>query len=446
MKDGLRPGWAVVLQIQRERRAWNKPEMARRLYEVRGLAGTPAMIGSLVRQIRGWENGDHFPRDWIMAYAAAFGVGEDELFSGPDEEGFRAKRRDALKLGIAPSVTPDVAGRVLRDAALDAMEFTRRVGATAVGAATFGHLEAAVMQLDRAYTVEPPAGLFGLARGYRARVAEMASGSCTLRELRELYVFAGWLSEKLAWLSHDLGDPMAAEAWAVDSFAHAEEAGHAELCAWAMDAMASIAIYTGRSQKAVAAARAGMARVPLGHPLAVRLRAQAARAHARLGQREDCEGLLREAAGLYDRLPARAPMRFALDTGTLAGYAMTAYAASSYIWLGDAARGDFENARRHAQEAVAAHEGAPASDRSPSREAIARIDLGMALAALGEPDQAAALGREALASSRLVDSVRSRAGELDKLLIARHPGVAEVREFHEGYEAVSGRGAMGGSP
>jgi tetratricopeptide (TPR) repeat protein len=274
----------------------------------------------------------------------------------------------------------------------------------------------------------------------------MADGPCTLRELRELFVYAAWLSELLAWLSHDLGDPMAAEAWAVDSFQHAEEAGHDELCAWAMDAMASIAIYTGRPGKAVAAARAGIAKAPLQHPLAVRLRAQAARAHARLGQREDCEGLLLEAAGLYERLPARAPMRFALDTGTLAGYAMTAYAASSYIWLGDDGKGDFENARMHAQAAVAAHEAAALADRSPSREAIARIDLGIALAALGEPDQAAALGHEALASVRLVDSVRSRAGDLDRVLIARHPGVAGVRDFHEEYAAVSGHGATGGRP
>jgi len=444
MRDRLRPGWAAALRVQRERRGWSKPELARRLYQARGVAGTPVMIGSLVRQIRGWENGDHFPRDWTAAYAAVFGIGGDELFGGSGEGDSRANRRDALTLGIAAPVTPDVTGRVLRDAALDALEFTRRAGATAVGAAALGQLEAAVMQLDRAYTMEPPAGLFGLARGYRARVAEMTAGSRTLRELRELYAYAGWLSEKLAWLSHDLGDPMAAEAWAVDSFAHAEEAGHGELCAWAMDAMASIAIYTGRPQKAVTAERAGIARAPAGHPLAVRLRAQAARAHARLGQRGDCEGLLREAADLYGRLPARAPMRFALDTGTLAGYAMTAYASSSYIWLGDAARGDFENARRHAQEAVAAHEAAPAADRSPSREAIARIDLGMALAALGEPDQAAALGRAALASPRLVDSVCSRAGDLDRALAARHGDAAGVRDFHEEYVAVSGRASADG--
>ncbi len=68
----------------------------------------------------------------------------------------------------------------------------------------------------------------------------------------------------------------------------------------------------------------------------------------------------------------------------------------------------------------------------------------MSLAALGEPDEAAALGHQALTSTRLVDSVRCRAGDLDKILIARHLDVAEVRDFHESYVAASGGGTTGG--
>ncbi len=377
---------------------------------------------------------------------AVFDVGERELFSRTGEEGGPTNRRDALKAGIAVSVTPEAARRVLREAALEAMEFTRRASATAVGAATFAHLDAAVMHLDRAYTVEPPGGLFPLARTYRTQVQEMAAGQYTLREGRELYVYAAWLSEKLAWLSHDLGDPMAAEASALDAFQHANEAGHAELCAWAMDALASIAIYTSWPQKAAASARAGIAKAPPQHPLAIRLRAQAARAHAMLGRRDDCEALLREADELHERLPARTPMRFTLDTGTLADYAMTAYAASSYIWLGDKEKGDFDKARTHAQAAITAHETAAPSDRSPSREAIARLDLGIALAALDQPDEAATLGRQALTTPRLVDSVRSRAGDLDKVLAARHPDVAEVRDFLQQYAAISAPATTGGRP
>ena len=59
-------------------------------------------------------------------------------------------------------------------------------------------------------------------------------------------------------------------------------------------------------------------------------------------------------------------------------------------------------------------------------DAIARIDLGIALAALGSPDEAVAEGRRALASPRVVDSVLSRAGDLDSALTARYPDLPEA--------------------
>jgi tetratricopeptide (TPR) repeat protein len=197
------------------------------------------------------------------------------------------------------------------------------------------------------------------------------------------------------------------------------------------DAMASIAMYANQPERAVTAAKRGIAKAPTWHPLAVRLRAQAARAHARLGQRDRCKEFLAEANRLYDLLPSRTPMRFTVDTGALADYALTGYPASSYIWLGD-----FEEGKRYAQQAVTVHEAAAAESRSPSREAIARIDLGIALAELGEPDEATGRGHLALASSRVVGSVRSRAADLDAVLTVRYPRLPAVQEFHEQYGAL----------
>jgi transcriptional regulator with XRE-family HTH domain len=337
-------------------------------------------------------------------------------------------RRDVLKIGFGATVTAEALRVMLGDAAAEALEFTRLAGVSAVGPGVLDHLDAIIASLDGAYSREPPAGLLPVARAYRVRAGKLAAGPCTLREKRELYVRAAWLSELLAWLAHDLGRAVAAEAYAIDAFEHADQAGHSELCAWAADAMSSIALYTGRPGRAAEAARKGITRAPAGHPLAVRLRAQAARAHSRLGQREECETLLAEAADLNDAMPARSPARPAVDTGMLASYAMTAYPASCYVWLGD-----FAKARSYGEQAVAVHMSAPAASRSPSREAIARIDLGIALAGLGIPDEAAALGRQALASPRVVDSVRARAGDLDVLLMARYPDQEDARAFHEDY-------------
>jgi tetratricopeptide (TPR) repeat protein len=124
-------------------------------------------------------------------------------------------------------------------------------------------------------------------------------------------------------------------------------------------------------------------------------------------------------------------MRFTLDTRILADYALTGFPASSYVWLGD-----FEQARHHAQQAVAVHEAIPAGSRDLSREAIARIDLGIALAELGAPDEAIGQGRLALAS-RWVDSVRSRATDLDTALTARYPRLPAAREFHDQYRELA---------
>lgn len=348
-----------------------------------------------------------------------------------------ASRRDALRLGIMASVSPEALSLVLDGAAAEAMEFTRIAGVTAVGGGVLDHLESVIAGISGAYCTQPPAEVFPAARAYRSRVQDLVGGPCTLREARELYVCAAWLSELLAWLAHDLGHPVAAAAYAIDSFEHAVLAGHGELCAWAADAMSSVAMYSGRAGRAAEAARQGIATAPTGHPLAIRLRAQAARAHARLGHREECKQLLREAEELHEQLPSRAPMRFGTDTGVLASYAVTSYSASSYVWLGD-----YRRAEAYARRAVAVHEAAPDASRAPTREAIARIDLAIAVTALGQPDEGAALGREALGSARVVDSVRSRAGDLDAMLTSRYPGQPATAGFREQYRtavAAAGR-------
>src|SRR2546430_10424134 len=121
-------------------------------------------------------------------------------------------------------------------------------------------------------------------------------------------------------------------------------------------------------------------------------------------------------------------MRFAVDTRVQADYALAGFPASSHIWLGD-----FRQAKRCAERAVALHEAVPAGSRDLGREAIARIDLGIALAELGEADEAIGQGRLALGLPQVSESVRSRAADLDATLIARHPNLPAAREFHEQY-------------
>ncbi|MGH3805466.1 MAG: hypothetical protein ACRDRU_02235, partial [Pseudonocardiaceae bacterium] len=246
-------------------------------------------------------------------------------------EGRGTRRRESLKLGLAVAVTPEVLVRVLSDAATEAMEFTQLTASSAVGKGTLEHLEVAVSDLNRAYMKNPPAEQFVVARAYRSRVDELIRGRHTLKELQELYVHAACFSELLAWLAYDLGNFRTAQAYALDSYTYADEVGHGELCGWAAHAMAAIANDSGDPESAVRAAMRGAVKVSTSHPLVVRLHAHAACGYARLGQREPCETLFAEAQQLYERLPARAPIRFTKDTGSHASYAMTAYPASAYL-------------------------------------------------------------------------------------------------------------------
>ncbi|MGQ0775743.1 MAG: hypothetical protein ACT4NY_15215 [Pseudonocardiales bacterium] len=365
------------------------------------------------------------------------GVRADTVLSA---KGPLIKDYGVAETGLAVNVTPEVLEKVLSDAAAEAIEFTQLTGLSAVGQGTLEHLELVVSDLNRVYSKDPPAEQFVVARAYRTRVDELIRGRHTLKELQELYVYAAWLSELLAWLAHDLGNSRTARAFALDSYTHADQVGHDELCGWAADAMASIAMYSEHPDDAARVAIRGIAKAPTSHPLAVRLRAQAARAYGRLGQRESCETLFGEAQQLHERLPARAPSRFTIDTGTLASYAITSYPASVYVWLGD-----FETARKHAEAALAVHKLVLPGNRSPSREAIARLDLAIALVHLGTPDDAVALGSQALMSTRVVTSVVTRARDLDRALVSRYPRLACAREFHEQYrQAAQGSTATEG--
>ncbi|MGH3696371.1 MAG: hypothetical protein ACRDRX_20655, partial [Pseudonocardiaceae bacterium] len=183
-----------------------------------------------------------------------------------------------------------------------------------------------------------------------------------------------------------------------------------------------------------AAALQGAAKVSTNHPLAVQLRAHAARAYARSGQREPCATLFAEAQQLRERLPARAPRRFTIDTGIHASYAMTAFPASAYLWLGN-----FDTARTHGEAALAAIESAPPESRSPYAQAQVRFDLATALVGLGTPDGAVIVGSQALTSTRMTPPLVTHAHDLDRALVSRYPKLACVREFHEQYRHIAQR-------
>jgi tetratricopeptide (TPR) repeat protein len=341
-------------------------------------------------------------------------------------------RRDAVMLAGLGVLAPSAFSAVLGGAAAEAMEFTRQAEASMLGAGTLEHLNTAITEFDLAYSRQPPAALFTTALTYRRHVARLIEGAHTLRQGRELVALAGWLSELLAWLAHDLGDARTGHAFALDSYRHGEEAGYDELCAWAMDAATSIALYSNRPDRSLDTARRGLEHAPVGHPLGVRMHAQAARALAAAGDADGYHRHMAQAHDAYDALPARPASRFGGDVLPLAEYALTSYPATASIWLGRP-----EQAKTHAETALATYASAPVGARSPSREAIARLDLALAYAHLGALDDAASVAQHALASSRVVDSVRTRASDLAAYLNHRWPSATMTADFAERLRALT---------
>ncbi len=74
-----------TLRAWRRSRGWDVPEMARRLRRTAGGDPMPAH-DSLVRQIRGWERGDHqLSERHELLYARALGISPGELAHGPPQ-------------------------------------------------------------------------------------------------------------------------------------------------------------------------------------------------------------------------------------------------------------------------------------------------------------------------------------------------------------------------
>jgi hypothetical protein len=241
---------------------------------------------------------------------------------GDREVGRSSGVRRAVPASTKTTLNGGLEGLFAR-AAADAMEFTRRAEATDLGPQTIEHLELAVAGMASAFAYSPPAQMFRLAQAYRQRVAWFIDGKQTLRQRRELYRQAGWLSIILGWLSHDLGDPLAGEAHCLDAWEHGWQAEDGEICAWAMDTAATIAMYNNQPDRAREVVTKGLAHAPANSAAAVRLACQLTRAYGRLRQPDRLDDALADTRRQFEQLPDCGSGLFAVDVGRIASYAAT---------------------------------------------------------------------------------------------------------------------------
>jgi tetratricopeptide (TPR) repeat protein len=198
----------------------------------------------------------------------------------------------------APDARPGPDGAVV-----DAVEVARRAEASGLGPGTLAGVERTVARLRDAAAGTPPAELLPAVLAQLGYVGRLLERRPTLAQHRRLLVAAGWLSVVVAQLSFEAGDREAAEASRDAAFRLARQAGHAELAAWSVEALALWALADGRLTDALELAQSGQDLAPPASAAAVQLALDEAQAWASLGDRSRAAGARHQAALTRAMLP-----------------------------------------------------------------------------------------------------------------------------------------------
>jgi tetratricopeptide (TPR) repeat protein len=285
-------------------------------------------------------------------------------------------------------------------------------------------LRATVDRLCCEYSSTPPAKLLPRAEAVARRLQALLEGRHETTLRHAVLVQAGWLQMLLTCLYNDLDRREAAWRSRDLALAVAQETGDAHLLAWAFETPSWFALYDGRPQLALEAAMEGLRVAPVGSSGWIMLEIKAACAWSRLGDASQTERHLEAAArALEDRPPPGNPQHhFVFDPPKL-----HTFAATAYTWLGQPA-----GAEEHARSVIRVQEDRLGPRHSPSRLAIARLDLAQALVEQRRHDEALAVAVRAFEEFARRDTL-VRAGELKRRLQQGRPYGPQVREFHERY-------------
>ncbi|MCN0154618.1 helix-turn-helix domain-containing protein [Salinispora arenicola] len=301
------------------------------------------------------------------------------------------------------------------DHVAEAGELRARVAASDVSGDVLERIEQGTDDLASSYPTLTPVDLLPLVRRHLAYVGRLLDGRVTLAQRRRLLVAGGWLAVLRATVHIDLRQRTAAAAHVRAARDFAEHAEHAEIQAWCLETRAWAGLTQGDYRAALDLSEQAQRVAPRGSSARIQATAQEARVWARLGD----VGATRRALDRVERLtanlpvPERAEHHYRYDPAKAA-----AYTATTLAWAGD------PGAEQVARAVLGDLDPHGDGGARPRRSASARLDLGLALVAAGQPDEAVALGAQAVASGRVVPSNWWRAVEL--LTKVEQTGVPEA--------------------
>ncbi|WP_433467356.1 helix-turn-helix domain-containing protein [Spirillospora sp. CA-128828] len=301
MTDDPIPPWAPRLAAAREARGWSKPATARALFRAAGLEPSKQQVTSLARQIRKYERGEHYPREWAAHYATVFETTEEELFgrSGGSDDNEDVDRRTLLGLMATATTVSSLArdAEPLRDAfeAAVAADISDR---DADAWERVAHDYAREVGWSPAAVVQPE-----LTADFAELTRLVLSGRGTART-RLIHV-AAQLAALMAINLTNLGEGRAARRWWRTACRAADQTGDHTAAALVRGRAAVFSLYAQTPRLSVVEAAEEAIEVGRGVPCAGVVSGHAAKAQAlaELGRHDEATETLDDLRSVFEGLP-----------------------------------------------------------------------------------------------------------------------------------------------
>jgi tetratricopeptide (TPR) repeat protein len=401
-----KPTWARRISAERGARGWSGPRFVAAL-RAHAPSELPASE-TLLRQVHAWEAGTSCPDDFYKPIIAlAFGT---------------------VTAAVWPSMASRDPDKELAAAGMDTLEILDRLRSSSADNATLDGLRITVDRLCSEYPFMPADQLLTEGKAWLYRMITILDRAPTLSQHREILSMAAWLTVLIGCVEYDSTNRSAADSTRKAAWNLGEESGNAEVMAWSQEMRAWFALTQGNYRGVLEAAETGHSVAPRSNA-AVQLHAQKAKAWARLGDRRQVEVALDQGRALLEQLPYPENLdnHFVVDPAKWDFYSMDCY---RILGSTDTASTENKLAGTYAAEILRAGIDSNGFERTPMRNAEARITLGTIAAREGDLEQALSYGRKAISGQRLsVPSLLMASAELATIISERYADNPDATDY-----------------